>query len=104
MRRVLCYLKWREEWWIDRGKQRKGTRSDIQEGLQAYACKQGSIMGQLAQKFGDEWYPLLLKRGLGFDWPEELKKRCGTERAQEIGLGDGEDGEDRTELDDDMFD
>ena len=73
MRRVLCFLKWHEQWWIDQGERRGNARSDIQDGLKAYAAKQARIMGGLAQRFADEWYPLVTRRGIAADWPETLK-------------------------------
>ena len=64
MRRVLHFLRWKERWWRDQGEQRKDARSDVQEGLKAYAGKQASIMAQLARRFADEWQPVLMMRGL----------------------------------------
>jgi hypothetical protein len=64
MRRVLQFLRWKERWWKDQGEQRRDARSDVLEGLKAYAGKQASIMGQLARRFADEWKPVLMRLGL----------------------------------------
>jgi hypothetical protein len=103
MRRVLCFLKWREQWWNDQGERRGNARSDIQDGLKAYAAKQARIMGGLAQSFADEWYPLVAGRGISnADWPETLKgKRQVVEGRKDDAVMEGmeEDAHDY----DDMF-
>jgi hypothetical protein len=104
MRRVLFYYKWREQWWINQGSQRHDTRSDIQEGLQAYAAKQGRIMSQLAQQFADQWYPGLMKRGLPVDWPEDLQKKGHEVDMMESNMRDWSDTEGGTEMEEDIFD
>ena len=73
MRRVLQFLKWKQNWWVEQAQQREDARSDIKEGLEAYATKQGAILQQMAYHFAEEWYPLLVKYGIAVDWPEEYK-------------------------------
>jgi hypothetical protein len=73
MRRVLHFLMWKKQWWQKQGERRQDTRSDVKEGLKAYAVRQGMVMGQLAEKFADQWNPLLGQRDLPMEWPEELR-------------------------------
>lgn len=74
MRRVLYFLRWRKQWWMEKAKEKSDTRSDVKEGLRAYAAKEADVMEKLVQRFGDEWYPLLTARGLSVEWPEDLKR------------------------------
>jgi hypothetical protein len=71
MRQVLHFLKWKQRWWRDQGEQRKDARSDVLEGLRAYAEKQAGILGQLEKRFAKEWRQVLLMRGLRLEEPEE---------------------------------
>jgi hypothetical protein len=64
MWQVLHFLRWKERWWKSQGEQRRDARSDVLEGLKAYAGKQASIQGHLARRFADEWQPVLMRRGL----------------------------------------
>lgn len=100
MRRVLHFLMWHEQWWVEQGERRSNVRSDIQDGLRAYAAKQASIRAGLAEKFADRWYPLLAGRGIVAEWPERLKgKRRGMELHEEVVEElEGDEG-----VDDDMF-
>ena len=102
MRRVLYFLKWREKWWIDQGERRGMARSDIQDGLKAYAAKQASIIAGLAERFADEWYPLVVGRNVAVEWPEGLRGKRGMVqvRTEDEDLeGNDEEGEEY----DDMF-
>jgi hypothetical protein len=72
MRRVLCFLKWKAKWWIDRQDLRTDVRPDIQEGLVAYSQKQSAILLRMATRFANQWRPTLFTRGLPVDWPSEF--------------------------------
>jgi hypothetical protein len=103
MRRVLQFLVWRKNWWLDQGQQREDARSDIKEGLMAYAAKQAAILQQMAYQFAEEWYPLVVEYGLDVEWPEEYKvgkQRVSKGKEKEIPVL----GERWMEMDDDMFD
>jgi hypothetical protein len=106
MRRVLHYMMWRKEWWEKQGEQREETRPDVKEGLKAYAVRQGLIVGQLADRFADEWHSLLMHRDLPMEWPEEMKTGAkaalGKRRDQSDGREEGMDV-DVDEMFDEMF-
>ncbi|KAF7978528.1 hypothetical protein HWV62_45709 [Athelia sp. TMB] len=55
MRRVLCYLHWREIWWKCREVQWDGLDAEVADGLRAYALRQASICKATAARFEDMW-------------------------------------------------
>jgi hypothetical protein len=105
MRRVLWFLKWKRQWWMDQGRLRHNAREDVREGLVAYSCKQAAILDSMARRFADDWYPFLSSHGMATEWPEEyLEGRlCNSEGMirQEM---EEEDDDAESEMEDDMFD
>lgn len=101
MRRVLYFLRWRRQWWLDQAQLRSDARSDIREGLEAYSAKQAQILEDLTLKFADEWYGLLIGNGLNTDWPGDLKE---VRKGSVLGRSDRSTmGEEDGDLDDDDF-
>ena len=100
MRRVLCYFAWKQKWWEEQWGKRSEVRPDIKEGVEAYAAKQASILGNLGRRFVGEWYPIMATYDLEMKWPEAYvrggeKKKSQTVVAEEIWDQDmGEDMED----------
>jgi hypothetical protein len=104
MRRVLCFIQRKRNWWLDNSKLRTDARSDVQEGLLAYGSKQAAILTQMGRRFADEWYPILARSGMSAEWPEEYLRGQGRyvveeERAQTVVQDDEE-----LEIEDDWFD
>jgi hypothetical protein len=69
MRRVIAFLDWKAAWWRSQSQRRSDVRNDIQDGLAAYANRQGHLMQHLAETFAAMWYPILTKAGLQIEWP-----------------------------------
>jgi len=88
---------------LEQAHQRENARSDIKQGLEAYAAKQVAILQQMAHQFAEEWYPLLVGYGINIEWPEEYRiERVGTLKGKErevVGLDN-----EWMEMDDEMFD
>jgi hypothetical protein len=59
MRRVLAFLEWRADWWINRGSSMamacSGSSAPYIEGLFAYAARQAKIQRALAGRFKEMW-------------------------------------------------
>ena len=70
MRRVLCYMDWRAQYWQSLASSRPGLDDTLQEGTVAYAEKQAYIAQAMARKFSQQWLPLLQKHFIIPDWPE----------------------------------
>lgn len=70
-RRVITYLDWKANWWLEQINLRTNAREDIQMGLSAYAHRQCALMQNLARSFASLWLPVLSKANLPADWPAE---------------------------------
>lgn len=70
-RRVITYLHWKANWWLEQINLRPAAREDIQIGLSAYAYRQCALMQDLARSFASLWHPVLSKANLPTDWPAE---------------------------------
>jgi hypothetical protein len=70
MRRIICYLDWKANWWVLRRRLRGYTTPEVKHGLDAYAAKQADLNRQLARSFASRWYPLLTKHSMPIVWPE----------------------------------
>jgi hypothetical protein len=73
MRRVLCFLKWKSEWWKARTTSRDVPDIILQEGLVAYSTKQAQILEALGGRFAAQW--LSEFRGYNIEvegWPSQF--------------------------------
>ena len=55
MRRVLVFLEWKSEWWLQWQGLRKGLPQDLDEGLKAFALGQADLQKRLASHFREIW-------------------------------------------------
>lgn len=55
MRRVLAFLDWKAQWWVDRRGARELRDKELSEGLAAYASEQAQLQRDLAMSFREEW-------------------------------------------------
>jgi hypothetical protein len=55
MRRVLAFLKWKSEWWLQRQGLREGLSRDQDEGLRAFAVGQADLQQHLMAHFQEIW-------------------------------------------------
>ena len=55
MRRVLVFLEWKSEWWLQRLGLREGLSRDLDEGLKAFAMGQADLQRRLAVHFREIW-------------------------------------------------
>jgi hypothetical protein len=71
MRRVLCFMDWRAQYW--RALVPEGQLNDptLQEGMAAFAMKQAYIAQAMAQNFSQKWAPLLAGYSIIPDWPKD---------------------------------
>src|SRR5437016_2381511 len=72
MRRVLCFLKWKADWWRLQGACRNVPDLNLQEGLLAYAAKQAHIFEEMARHFAALWRPELARVNIDTEWPKDL--------------------------------
>lgn len=72
MRRVLVFMLWKRDWWLERADLRADARVDIRSGLKAYAARQAAVFGGLALQFATLWRPALGSMGMQVEWPAEL--------------------------------
>ncbi|KAJ7709422.1 hypothetical protein B0H16DRAFT_1745825 [Mycena metata] len=105
MRRILQFLAWRSEWWMDRVESRGLAERAQLEGETAYALRQAVFHADLAEHFATLWVglPELIRRGRDgveavSNAEETAPNAAGVDEAEE---GDGEDGEDGEDDDDD---
>ena len=70
MRRTICYLDWKANWWVLRRRLQGDTTSEVKHGLGAYVAKQADLNCRLARSFASRWYPLLTKHSMPIAWPE----------------------------------
>ena len=71
MRRVICYLDWRANWWLLRVASRSTVDVELAEGLRAYAYKQEHVSRTMAASFAKQWYPLLQANHIAITWPAQ---------------------------------
>ena len=69
MRRVLYFLEWKAQWWLDRGDGRPDAPIPVQQGLAGYAAKQAAVCHSMATSFAHRWYPIHIKWGIPINWP-----------------------------------
>ena len=55
MRRVLCFLEWKAEWWTTQGSTVIDVSADVADGILAYSAKQAHINRALAESFRKRW-------------------------------------------------
>jgi hypothetical protein len=55
MRRMLAFLEWKAAQWTEEGDRDLDVRSDIADGIRAYAAKQAYINRALAHSFKMRW-------------------------------------------------
>jgi len=55
MNRVLKYLEWKSEWWMQRADSRSGLPKHLAEGVRAYAQDQADIQTALCMHFRRLW-------------------------------------------------
>lgn len=51
MRRVIAFLEWKSNWWMDRRESQMDMKKDLLEGLRAYAEVQGDLQMMLKDSF-----------------------------------------------------
>ena len=69
MRRILCYLQWKSEWWQQQGAARAVASPELGEGLLAYAAKQHALLQGIGARFAAQWYGVVATNGLEMNWP-----------------------------------
>lgn len=69
MRRVLCYMDWRSQYWQSLVSKREVLDSTVREGIAAYASKQVYIAQMMAHRFSKQWLPVLEGNSIAPDWP-----------------------------------
>jgi len=87
MRRVLNFLEWHAQWWVERaGNRGKVDDLGLREGLPAYALRQASIRIKLREKFATLWRPvdLWVKAGQVLDLQEESHLKVDDEGLSEM--------------------
>ena len=55
MRRVLAFLEWKSEWWLERQSLRGGVTPALAEGITAFAIGQANLQRSLATHFREIW-------------------------------------------------
>jgi hypothetical protein len=70
MRRVLCYMDWRAQYWQSLTLKRQVPDATLREGVAAYAEKQAYISQAMGRKFSQKWFPILGGNSITPDWPE----------------------------------
>jgi hypothetical protein len=56
MRRVLVFLEWKSNWWLQRQSLREGVARELGEGLMGYALEQADLQQHLASHFQEIWH------------------------------------------------
>jgi hypothetical protein len=69
MRRILWYLQWKSEWWLQQGGARSVASPELREGLAAYAAKQHALLQDMGLRFAVQWWPIVVANGLDTNWP-----------------------------------
>ena len=103
MRRVLVFLEWKSEWWVERQELREGLLRDLDEGLRAFAMGQADLQRRLAVRFREIWKGSLQDEATDnctssnndADDPEDDGEEDDDDEESDIddNLGDGEDDE-----------
>lgn len=73
MRRVIEYLKWREQWWHERSSLRTHSDDTISSGISGYANKQAVICSRIACQCAHYWLPCLKSIGITPPWASHIK-------------------------------
>ena len=55
MRRVLVFLEWKSDWWLQWQSLREGLALDLGEGLRAFSLGQADLQKCLASHFQEIW-------------------------------------------------
>ena len=55
MRRVLVFLEWKSDWWLQRQSLRVGLPLELDEGLRAFSLGQADLQKGLASHFQEIW-------------------------------------------------
>ncbi|KAJ7748905.1 hypothetical protein B0H16DRAFT_1847881 [Mycena metata] len=86
MRRVLQFLSWKAQWWLDLIDRRPNVTEDpvLHEGVRAYARRQSQIQSDLRARFEGNWADVAQYIQLGRDGLGEIPEEEGEE---------GEEGE-----------
>lgn len=115
MRRVVVFLEWKRQWWLDQASRRQGLPSGLQHGLACYAGMQADVYGSLAVKFAGLWLPLLKSYDISPSWgvaypqptdatlpitPTDGSSAVGGNRDDSAGDSDTEDSDDDDANDD----
>jgi hypothetical protein len=78
MRRVVTFLEWKSENWLEKHDARLATASSsVQSGLCAYARKQATIHHDLAVSFMRLWRPTLVSHNLEHSWDVDYMTKYG---------------------------
>jgi hypothetical protein len=78
MRRVVMFLEWKSENWLEKQDARLATASSsVQSGLCAYARKQAAIYHDLAVSFVRAWRPTLVSHNLEHSWDADYMTKHG---------------------------
>ena len=71
MRRTICFLEWKANWWLKLTYSRPDTPLRVQHGVAAYAAKQAAVCRSMATSFAKCWYPVLAKQQIQVEWPSQ---------------------------------
>lgn len=55
MRRVLRFLSWRADWWLERVTDWDGVDPEVADGLNAYAARQAETYRSISGHFSQKW-------------------------------------------------
>jgi hypothetical protein len=94
MRRILAFLTWRSNWWMEKVNRRGLPDGPQREGETAYALRQAAIQATLAAEFVKQWEGLddLIRRGREGTVVEEVDE-SDEEGEGRGGHGSGEEEE-----------
>ena len=99
MRRVIAFLDWKAAWWVDRqGARTDVTKTDLQEGLYAYAETQADLQKALAEEFCAIWKVPLNDSPASFE--EDVDDDDDDDDDGDEGGDDSDDGDGSGGLDD----
>ena len=70
MGHVLRYMDWWVHYWQSLASKRQLLDATVQEGIMAYAAKRAHVMQTMADRFVQEWLPLLKGYSITPSWPE----------------------------------
>lgn len=75
MRRSICFLEWKANWWLEQADLRSDAPLRVQRGISAYASKQAAVCRSMAMLFATRWYPILKKQNILIEWPSQYIPR-----------------------------